>query len=149
MSKIQKYFGTLVATFSLLITLVFGFANPASATPYCDASSGPEPDCASVVCIANPDPGETLEVGETFWVTGYVTSSWCPADYPTPNSIELCFPYGPSVNCDPELKEVAGNLTWSSLQVLSSPGEREIVGTGFSGSRRVTRQNRMPVTVVE
>ena len=149
MSKIQKYFGSFVATFALLITLILGFANPASAAPYCDASSGPEPDCASVVCIANPDPGQTLEVGETFWVTGFVTPSQCPADYPTPNYVQLCFPYAGAPYCDPTLNPVGANGSWSSLQVLNTPGEREIVSTGFSGPNRVTRQNRMPITVVD
>jgi len=149
-SKIQKYFGTMVATFSLLITLVLGFANPASAAAYCERSGpGSIPSCSSSVCFTNPDPGETLEVSESFWVTGYVTPSECPADYPTPNYVELCFPFAGSSNCDDVLKPVDGNLNWSSLQVLQESGDREIVGTGFSGSNQVTRQTRLPVTVVD
>jgi len=147
-SKIQKYFGSLVATFALLITLVLGFANPASAAPYCERSGpGSIPSCSSSVCFTNPDPGETLEIGETFWVTGFVTPSECPADYPTPNYVELCLPFGGSSNCDDDLKSVDGNGNWSSLQVLNQRGDREIVGTGFHGSNQVTRQTRLPISV--
>ncbi|NEQ70821.1 MAG: hypothetical protein F6K21_36095 [Symploca sp. SIO2D2] len=148
MSKIQKYFGSLVATFALLITLVLGFANPASAFPYCDGSSGPEPDCASVVCVTHPGPGTVMEVNTTFELEGYVVPSQCPADYPTPNYIEVCLPFGGQPYCQKTLKPVdSDTLTWSSEQIFYSPGDREIVSTGFSGSRRVTRQNRLPITV--
>ena len=149
MSRMLKSFGSLLVTVSLCIALALGFANPAFAVPYCDNSSGPEPDCASVVCVANPDPGDAIEINETFKVDGYVTPSQCPAEYPTPNYVQLCFPYrGPS-NCDPILKPVNPNsLVWESTQVLGEPGEREIVSTGFFGADRVTRQNRMPIIIV-
>ena len=148
MSRMLKSFGTLLVTVSLSIVLALGFANPAFAAPYCDRSSGPEPDCASVICVTNPEPDDVIKVNETFKVDGYIIPSRCPEEYSTPNYVQLCFPYGGPSNCDPIMKEVDPNtLAWESTQVLSDPGDREIISTGFYGTDRVTQQNRMSIIV--
>lgn len=144
-----KYLASLLVTVSLSIAVAFGFASPAFAAPYCETTPGPVPGCASVVCIANPDPGDFIEVNETFQVNGFVTPSQCPAEYPTPNYVQLCFPYAGDPYCDADLKPVNPNGTWGSTQILGQRGEREIVSTGYYGPDRVTLETRMTVVVIE